>query len=120
MAIKYEESLRFFELKIYSSSLNWWKKEVDMSRVICAVSEGLRPAEATVMVKDFHGRQHFLPIDRGMLSSNGGHSYLPVALVFIHDQSKAALVELPLEADSGFNRVWVNLEQLSPRPEVRP
>jgi len=40
-----------------------------------------------------------------------GKHYLPVTLMQIDPKSKAALVGLPLEADSGVHRVWVKLAQ---------
>jgi hypothetical protein len=38
--------------------------------------------------------------------------YLSVGLLHVSQEIKAALVSLPVEADSGAHRVWVKLESL--------
>lgn len=83
-----------------------------MAQVLCEVSEGLRKSEATVKLITYDGRPEFLPVDRGLLSEEGGKHYLSVGLVHISPEKKAALVSLPVEADSGAHRVWVNLDRL--------
>jgi hypothetical protein len=83
-----------------------------VARIECKVTEGLRDAEATVEVKDYSGRSEFLPIDRGFLSTEGKRHYLPVSVIQIDQRNKAALVSLPVEADSGANRIWVRLGAL--------
>lgn len=89
-----------------------------MAQVICEVSEGLRKAEATVMVEDVYGAHHFLPVDRHLLSQEGNTSYLPVGIIYIDENKGIALVELPLEADSGVSRLWVYLDNLSQDSEI--
>jgi hypothetical protein len=83
-----------------------------MAQVICEVSEGLRKAEATVKLVTFDGRPEFLPVDRGFLSSEDGKDYLSVPIIHISDDKKAALIALPVEADSGAHRVWVHLDRI--------
>jgi hypothetical protein len=83
-----------------------------MAQVICEVSEGLRKSEATVKLVTFDGRPEFLPVDRGLVTTEGGRSYLSVGLVHVSPENRAALVSLPVEADSGAHRVWVRLEAL--------
>jgi hypothetical protein len=83
-----------------------------MARLLCKVTEGLRPAEATVELRDFHGRPEFLPVHRDFLVLEGERSYLPVALVHIDERHKAALVALPDEADSGAHCLWARLADL--------
>jgi hypothetical protein len=83
-----------------------------MAQVICEVSEGLRKAEATVKLVTFDGRPEFLPVDRGLLSTRGGKHYLSVSVLHISYEKKAALIALPVEADSGAHRVWVHLDQV--------
>ena len=83
-----------------------------MVRVLCEVSEGLRESEATVKLVTFDGRPEFLPVDRGFVTTEGGQTYLSVGLVHVSPEKKAALVSLPVEADSGAHRVWVKLESL--------
>jgi hypothetical protein len=86
----------------------------------CQVEDGLRPQEATVLVEDFHGETEFMPLDRGMLEVEGDRRYVPVALIQLDRKSKAALVNLPIEADSGAHRIWVKLESLKGLPEEIP
>jgi hypothetical protein len=72
----------------------------------------LRKSEATVKLTAYDGRPEFLPVDRGLLSEEDGRNYLSVGLVHVSHEKKAALVSLPVEADSGAHRVWVNLDRL--------
>ncbi len=90
----------------------WPERGGIMAYVICEVSAGLRPAEATVMVRDFQGRRQFLPVPRASLLHEGERDYLPVGLIHIDEDQQAALVALPEEADSGVHRLWVHLDSL--------
>jgi hypothetical protein len=83
-----------------------------MAQVICEVSEGLRQSEATVKLVTFDGRPEFLPVDRGLLSAEGDKYFLSVPIIHISQEQKAALIALPVEADSGAHRVWMNLAQI--------
>jgi hypothetical protein len=83
----------------------------------CQVKDGLRPQEATVMVRDYDGEKHFMPLDRGLLAAEGGKYYISVALMKMDPRSKAALVALPIEADSGAYRIWVKRKNLKDLPE---
>jgi hypothetical protein len=83
-----------------------------MAEVSCEVSEGLRPSEATVAVRDVYGRQQFLRVERDFLAADNGRWLLPVGVVFDDRSSPSVLVELPHEADSGANRLWVPRENL--------
>jgi hypothetical protein len=89
-----------------------------MALLECKVTEGLRKAEATVEIRDFHDRKHFLPVDRDFLRAEGGKNYLPVSVMQIDQKSKAALIGLPLEADSGAHRIWVKVAQLTELTEA--
>jgi hypothetical protein len=83
-----------------------------MAQVLCEVSEGLRESEATVRLTSYDGRPEYIPVDRGFLSVEGERCYLSVGLISISREKKAALVSLPVEADSGAHRVWVKLDHL--------
>ncbi len=76
------------------------------------VSDGLRPSEALASFLDFHGRRHFIRVERDFLSSKNGAEFLPIGIVHVDPKSKAVLVELPHEAETGANRLWVRQEQL--------
>jgi hypothetical protein len=79
------------------------------------VSEGLRSSEATVTIAELDGTSQFLPIDRGVLTRAGGHDYLTVSIIFLDESREAALVGLPVEADSGAHRVWVKCDDFPDR-----
>ncbi len=83
-----------------------------MAQVICEVSPGLRTSEATVKLVTFDGRPEFLPVDRGLLSTEGDQHFLSVPIIHINQEKKAALIALPVEADSGAHRVWVHLDRI--------
>ena len=72
-----------------------------MAQVLCEVSEGLRESEATVRLMSYDGRPEYIPVDRGLLTEEGARHYLSVGLIHISQEKKAALVSLPVEADSG-------------------
>ncbi len=82
------------------------------------VSEGLRASEATVTIEEHDGTSQFFPIDRGVLSDIGGVSYLSVRLIHLNDARGIALVGLPVEADSGVNRIWARYEDFLENPAV--
>ena len=87
-----------------------------MALLICKnVGEGLRDAEATVTLEEIGGRQHFLPIDRGMIYNDPAiGDFITVSLIHVDEIKQAALVGLPVEADSGASRFWVPLDSLRP------
>jgi hypothetical protein len=85
-----------------------------MAQVRCEVSAGLRPSEATVAVADIHGNRQFLRVERDFLNTVGGQTFLPVGVVQDDRQQPWVLIELPHEADSGANRLWVRRESLLP------
>jgi hypothetical protein len=79
-----------------------------MSLVVCdQVSDGLRQTERTVAVKDIHGHRAFLRVEAGFLTEDGGKFWLPVSKVHEDKDRQIALIELPQEAESGVNRLWV-------------
>jgi hypothetical protein len=90
-----------------------------MAEVICKVTPGLRQAEATVTVHDIEGNPEVLPVDRDFLSREGDNYFLPVHVIHVDDRRKASLVSLPVEADSGANRIWVKTSDLR-HPETTP
>jgi hypothetical protein len=83
-----------------------------MAKVICEVSDGLRESEATVKLVTYNGRSEFLPVDRGFVITEGNRTYLSVGLVYTDTDKKAALISLPIEADSGAHQVWMKLDSL--------
>lgn len=84
-----------------------------MARLRCeAVSEGLRPSEALASLRDYHNRRHFIRVERDFLSEYAGSFYLPIGIVHVDLKTKAVLIELPHEAETGANRLWVTQDQL--------
>jgi hypothetical protein len=84
-----------------------------MALLFCTrVDPGLRPAEVTVTVEEYDGRPQYFPIDRGMLTTCDGKIYLSVGIIHEDPSRQVALISLPEEADSGANRLWVNLDQI--------
>lgn len=84
-----------------------------MANIRCEeVSDGLRASEALAIFRDFHGRKHFIRVERDFLTKQGRDFFLPVGIVHIDPKGKAVLIELPHEAETGANRLWVKPEQL--------
>jgi hypothetical protein len=77
-----------------------------------SVSDGLRASEAVAVFRDYEGRRHYLRVERDFLSNEGGHFYLPIGIVHIDPRTKLVLIELPHEAETGANRLWVKPDQL--------
>jgi hypothetical protein len=66
----------------------------------------------SVAVRDSANRQTFLEIDQTMVTHRGGNPYLPVGEVCRDLEKGVALIEFPVEADSGAHRIWVPLTSL--------
>lgn len=87
-----------------------------MAKIRCEqVSEGLRPSEAVASFFDYHGRRHFIRVERDFLDQQDGKDFLPVGIVHVDPKTSAVLIELPHEAETGANRLWVKQEQLDER-----
>lgn len=81
-----------------------------MANILCdQITDGLRQSEAVASFVDFHGRRHFIRVERDFL---GAGNHLPVGIVHVDPKTKAVLVELPHEAETGANRVWLKQTQL--------
>jgi hypothetical protein len=88
-----------------------------MALVICdKVGKGLRESEWTVAIKDFSGRRQFLRVEQDFISHNGDKQYITVGVIHRNESRGLVLIELPLEADSGANRLWVRREALLEDP----
>jgi hypothetical protein len=68
-------------------------------------------------VKNEKGEKQFLSVSKGMIGQYRGKKYLAVGIVQVDHDRKRVLVELPREADSGVNRLWVPFSSF--RPMVR-
>lgn len=84
-----------------------------MAKIRCdQVNKGLRQSEVVASFVDFKGRRHFIRVERDFLAEQDGNFFLPVGVVHVDQKTKAVLVELPHEAETGANRLWVKQDQL--------
>lgn len=83
-----------------------------MALVHCEVSEGPRPGFKLIGVQDAEGQKEFLVIEERFLVKSEGETFLPVQIIGKDPQQNVTLIELPVEADSGANRVWVPSNEL--------
>jgi len=83
-----------------------------MVLVLCEVHPGVGKVDASVAVRDTTNVRTFLQVDRDFVTQRQGKHYLPVGLVYRDKGKGVALIEFPVEADSGAHRVWVPLSSL--------
>jgi hypothetical protein len=84
-----------------------------MNKIRCeSIGDGLRASEGLAIFRDYQGRKHYLRVERDFLSVENGNAYLPVGVVHVDPRTGLVLVELPHEAETGANRLWVKQEQL--------
>jgi hypothetical protein len=69
-----------------------------------------------VGVLDETENRHFLRVAQGMVHKSDGKAYLPIGIVEVDRRKQRVLIQLPYEADSGANRLWVPLNRF--RTEV--
>jgi hypothetical protein len=70
-----------------------------------------------VGVLDETENRHFLRVARGVVHREGDKAYLPIGIVQVDRSGGRVLIQLPYEADSGANRLWVPLDRF--RSEVK-
>lgn len=63
------------------------------------------------------GHTEYLTIEERFLVRKGKSYLLPVRLIGRDQRHKTALIQLPVEADSGANRAWVKAETLEDAPD---
>jgi hypothetical protein len=73
----------------------------------CEVTDGPREGFKSVGVPSIEGFMEYLSIEERFLVRQGDEYLLPVRKVGNDRTHDTALVQLPVEADSGANRVWV-------------
>jgi hypothetical protein len=79
-----------------------------LPEVECKVRTGDADWERIAAVKDEKGREQYLTVSKGLLSTSGGKTYLSVGIVQVDHGGRRVLIELPVEADSGVRRLWVS------------
>jgi hypothetical protein len=91
-----------------------------MALLTCEMTEGPRAGYKTIGVASIEGHTEYLAIDERFLVLRDGAYLLPVQLLGRDRRYETALVQLPVEADSGANRVWVNGDTLIDAPDEVP
>ena len=71
------------------------------------ITEGARPGWKTVGVESVEGHTEYLSMEDRFLVYRSGQALLAVRIVARDPRHKTLLIQLPTEADSGANRVWV-------------
>jgi hypothetical protein len=79
-----------------------------LAEVECVVTteRGLLDTQI-VGVPDENGSRQYLRVPQGYVTRQGDKTYLPIGIVELDRRKRRALVELPVEADSGVRRLWV-------------
>lgn len=78
-----------------------------LPQVRCELSEGLMGEDITVSVRDIDGRDQYIHVLPTMVNRENGTAYLPVGIIKVDRPGQRVLIELPTEADSGVNRMWM-------------
>jgi hypothetical protein len=89
-----------------------------MAMVLCEVRPGAGPVDVSVNVRDINNVQTFLSIQHDFVTKRQGRTYLPIGVVYKDREKGVALIEFPVEADSGAHRIWVPLTSLLEPSEV--
>jgi hypothetical protein len=89
-----------------------------MDMVLCEVRPGPGTVADSVGVRDINGVPTFLSIQRDFVRRRQGKTYLPIGVVYRDREKGVALIEFPVEADSGAHRIWVPLPSLVDSNEV--
>jgi hypothetical protein len=88
------------------------RKEGAMAMVKCEVRPGVGTVAVSVAVRDIHNVRTFLEIQHDFVAERQGQTYLPIGVVYRDREKGVALIEFPVEADSGAHRIWVPLSSL--------
>ena len=91
-----------------------------MALIRCEVTEGPRVGFKAIGIESIEGHNEYLAIEEKFLVRKGDGYLLSVSLVGRDRRNRTVLVQLPVEADSGANRVWVSEQALSPTPDGVP
>lgn len=78
-----------------------------MALLQCEVLVGLRAGFKEVEVSSVEGHKEYLALEERFLVRHEDDYLLPVRIIAQDRAQDIVLVQLPVEADSGANRVWV-------------
>ena len=91
-----------------------------MALVLCEVRRGPGTVADSVAVRDTTNQPTFLEIQRDFVAHRQGKTCLPIGVVYRDKEKGVALIEFPVEADSGAHRIWVPLASLLEPNGVSP
>ena len=91
-----------------------------MPLIQCEVTEGPRVGFKAIGIESIEGHTEHLAIEEKFLVPKDDAYLLFVSLVGRDRRNKMVLIQLPVEADSGANRVWVSEQALSPAADEVP
>jgi hypothetical protein len=94
------------------------QEKTTMPLLQCEVLEGPREGFKVVGVASIEGHSEYLTIDERFLVKRHNRYLLPVRIIGKDRQHDTLLVQLPYEADSGANRVWVKKDAVQEPDEV--
>jgi hypothetical protein len=83
-----------------------------MPAVLCEVRPGAGGLTVSVAVRDTSDARTFLSIEKDFVTRRQGQTYLPIGVVGIDRDKGVALIEFPVEADSGAHRIWAPVSSL--------
>jgi hypothetical protein len=81
-----------------------------MAYIRCEHSEH-RPGFKAIGIPGIIGNEN-LVIEERFLAKRDGEYFLPVDVIGRDHEHNTSLIQLPWEADSGANRMWVNTDDL--------
>ena len=93
---------------------------VYLPEVRCEVSGGWRDTEITVCIRDVNEVRQCMQATPTMVNTYNQTPYLPVGIVQVDRKARRVLIELPTEADSGVNRMWVPFDSFLAEREAEP
>ena len=91
-----------------------------MTLVKCDITEGPRDGYKTIGVTSAEGRTEYMDIEVRFLADLDGEQRLAIRVIGRDKKQKLYLIQFPVEADSGANRVWVRDVDIAPIPDEIP
>ena len=89
-----------------------------MELIRCEVTEGSRAGFKAIGVQSVEGFAEFFTIEDRFLVEKNGDYLLPVRVIGKDPRYGTLLIQLPVEADSGANRVWISGEMIHDKHEA--
>ena len=89
-----------------------------MAAVLCEVRPGSSEIVVSAGVRDINNVRTNIAVPPDFVTRRQGKTYLPIGVVYKDRDKGVALIEFPVEADSGAHRIWVPLSSLLESSEV--